>query len=251
MTKLSVIIPTLNEEKNSFLINSLDRYLKYKDIQIIVSDGGSCDATEKICSQYKVLFIKSKTQSRAQRINLGLKSCVGEKVLINHPRSLVSREGIESLLTQKIDEIWGGFSHSFDIYHPLLKFTSWYSNNVRSRVFGIVYLDHCIFFNRHALSTINHIPEVDIFEDTLLSRALFKEYGRPKIVPYKVTTSAIRFQKNGFFVQSLINQYLKIRFHLRADHRQMNELYERKTQLNSNYKEISRKPVFSELEQKK
>jgi hypothetical protein len=156
-------------------------------------------------------------------------------ILLHHPRSLICKEGIEHLMQYRMNLKWGGFLHFFDLDHPILKFTSWYSNYIRGTFSGILYLDHCIFLERSMALSIGKLPSVDIFEDTILSQRLLKTFGKPKILPHKATTSAVRFETNGIYRQSLINQYLKIKFYLGADHRQMNRLYESKTGLNSEY----------------
>lgn len=47
---ISVIIPSYNEEKH--LQNVLDHLLKGKNIEIIISDGGSRDNTIEIAKEY-------------------------------------------------------------------------------------------------------------------------------------------------------------------------------------------------------
>lgn len=55
---LSIVIPTLNEEKFlPLLLNSI-REQNFSDYEIIVSDGNSTDKTEDIAKQYKCLFVK-------------------------------------------------------------------------------------------------------------------------------------------------------------------------------------------------
>ena len=74
---------------------------------------------------------------------------------------------------------------------------------------------------------------MDIFEDTEICTRL-KNYKSKRLKSIS-TTSAVRFEKNGVFKQSLINQYLKLLYLLKIDHKKMNKLYEKKTKLNSNY----------------
>jgi hypothetical protein len=137
---------------------------------------------------------------------MGIDAAKGAVVLLHHPRSVIDPHGIrwlydkaqlhkESTKETETKDWWGGFTHQFDndndgngntmgisnrpiiSTHWLLRFTSWYSNTIRSRprsiLFGygnILYLDHCIFFTRAALT--RPIPPVQIFEDTELSMIL-------------------------------------------------------------------------------
>ncbi|WP_419168249.1 glycosyltransferase [Halobacteriovorax sp.] len=231
------MIPTFNDASNSYLFKNLEVFSKIKDIEVVISDGGSIDNTLSLCSRFGVTLIKGDSSSRAHRINAGIKASTSPMILLQHPRSFINLVGIEYLL-KNIDNLgWGGFTHSFDYKHPILKFTSWYSNSIRGRIKGVLYLDHCIFLKRSMAESIGELPCVDIFEDTILSQRLFEEFGAPNILPYKVITSAIRFKTNGIFKQSLVNQFLKIKFHTGANHLDMNRLYEKNTKLNSNYEE--------------
>lgn len=235
MTKLSIVIPTFNEQKNQYFFNILNLLKKFKEVEIIISDGGSRDETRNICEDYEVIFLENKTSSRAKRIKLGIEAAKSDHVLIHHPRSLIDENGLRYLLENCQKLIWGGFTHAFDKKHPLLAFTSWYSNNVRAKIKGILYLDHCIFINKELFETIRDIPDVDIFEDTIISYKLLEKVGKPQILPFKATTSAVRFKTNGVFKQSFLNQILKIKFLLGFDHKKMNEKYEKNTSLNSKY----------------
>ena len=132
---------------------------------------------------------------------------------------------------------WGGLTHKFDVKHPLLKFTSWYSNMVRGRIREILYLDHCIFFKRSLLSEEAPVPEVDIFEDTLLSLKL-KRISHLEILPFISLTSSIRFTHRGIFFQAIVNQLMKVGYFLNFSDKWMNRLYEGSLRLNSRYKNV-------------
>ncbi len=75
---LSVIIPTLNEEKYlPKLLDSLKKQ-KYKDFEIIVSDGASEDKTKKIAEEYNCRVVVSKKRHPACQRNEGAKVAKGE-----------------------------------------------------------------------------------------------------------------------------------------------------------------------------
>jgi len=235
---LSIIIPTFNEEDNPFFIKTLANLSSIENIEVIIADGGSKDQTQSLVAQYSFHFFSQETSSRAARINLGILNAQGAIILLHHPRSILEIQGIEKLKSFTKDKVWGGFTHRFDIQHPLLKFTSWYSNNIRPRWKKIIYLDHCIFFTRETSKDIFPISEVDIFEDTIISKLLYQKLGSPIILPYHSTTWAIRFIKNGVVKQAVLNQYLKLCYYLKIDHKKMNQQYEKNAKLNSKYKDL-------------
>jgi len=58
MPKISIIIPTLNEEK--YLPKLLESIKKqdFKDYEVIVADAGSTDNTKKIAKKFKARVVK-------------------------------------------------------------------------------------------------------------------------------------------------------------------------------------------------
>lgn len=215
---LSVVIPANDISSNIFLSKTLQALQNMKNVEVI------CVGNEE-------------AYSRAERLNIGFHRAAGKIILLNHPRSFVDLEGIKYLvemsLTSGGPSVWGGFTHKFDKSHWILKFTSWYSNKIRARFNGVLYLDHCIFFHRELWK--KDIPPVEIFEDTLLSYH-FLQHSRPKILPFISQTSAVRFSKNGVWRQSLMNQILKLGFFLKVPHATMNRIYEKGLGLNNSVK---------------
>jgi len=213
---LSIIIPTDEKEPNSLFPKTLQALSASQDLEII-------------------FVSKSEGKTRAERLNIGFQKSKGDIVLCHHPRSFIEADGIYFLIKlskeQNRNLIWGGFTHKFDVEHFLLRFTSWYSNQIRGKSKGIFYLDHCIFFDR--LLWKQNLPNVEIFEDTILSYYLLHS-TKPILLPYISFTSAIRFQQNGIWRQSFLNQLLKIGFHLKFNHKSMNQIYEKNLWLNGN-----------------
>ena len=165
---------------------------------------------------------------RGERLQAGIDAARHPTILLHHPVACRSRG--PALAGWLRGPGWGGFTHAFDWDHPLLRFTSWYSNHARASRRGIVYLDHCVFFERRLLTL--PIPPVPIFEDTELSLIL-RESGPPQVLPFVSTTSAVRFRANGPWRQSLLNARLKLQYLLGASPQRMNARYERGLGLNS------------------
>lgn len=231
---ISIVVPTFNEMQNGFFkkIISLISSMKH---EIIVVDGFSTDGTYEFLKQFeRIKLIQTSETSRAAKINIGIKASTQKMILLHHPRSLLSTKAINYLDSNQYFLNWGGFTHKFDQIHYLLKFTSWWSNNVRADISNIIYLDHCIFAQKYLLNRINLLPEIDIFEDTELSKRL-REIYPPKRLPYYSKTSSIRFKSNGIWKQALMNQKLKLQYLFRFNHLKMNQKYEKGLNLNSKY----------------
>jgi hypothetical protein len=237
---LSIIISTHNESSNYFFEEILKTVPITKDIEIIIVDYNSTDATISTAKSYQtknpnIQILSTSLNSRAARLNHGIKTARFNLVLLNHPRSVIEKPGIEYLIKNRSKVSWGGFTHQFDVPHPSLNFTSWYSNKIRADIRSIFYLDHCIFAKKSLLEKVGLIPEIDIFEDTEIS-LLLKKLNKGTRLPFLSKTSAIRFKKNGIFKQVFLNQFLKISYFLKRDHKKMNSSYEKGLDLNSEYK---------------
>ena len=231
MSTLSIIIPVHNDLENGYLKQQISLFKKFPTLEVLYVDGGSTDGSVEFIQASGFEPIISEKSNRAERINLGIEKSSGETILINHPRSILNKEGISFLLNSPPTG-WGAFTHRFDKEHFLLDFTSWYSNEVRLRVREIAYLDHCIFFNKALYRDKQLLPNIEIFEDTALSNNLGLLAG-PTLLPYPSITSSIRFYKNGVFYQSLLNQFMKICWYLRLSPELMNKIYEKGLELNS------------------
>jgi glycosyltransferase involved in cell wall biosynthesis len=231
---LTIVIPTLNELKLGYLPKILDAYKDIPECEILCVDGGSDDGTCQFVEQTSARLISNNIVSRAGRLNEGIRQASFDLVLLHHPRSILTPKAIYALIQQSVTIEWGAFTHRFDLSHPLLSFTSWYSNIIRGDWRGIYYLDHCIFAQKKLLVEVGLLPDVDIFEDTKLCLRLRKR-NKGKRLAYISQTSAVRFVSRGIYRQALKNQYLKWQYYFNISDRKMNQSYENKLPLNSKY----------------
>lgn len=226
----SVVLPTSNELGLDYLPRIVENLRGQSDIELIAVDNASHDGTAELLEGAGAHMIRLPSSNRAQRLNAGIAVAQCDLVLLHHPRSLLDAHGLDALRHLPAHVGWGAFTQRFDIEHPLLAWTSWYSNRLRLDGRGIAYLDHCIFLRR-SLTGARPVPELPIFEDTALSRVLLRR-SPPVRLPQKATTSAIRYQRNGIWRQAAMNQVLKIGYALRLPSAWMNRLYEKGLSLN-------------------
>jgi hypothetical protein len=227
--KISVIVPTCREAEPSRVKEMTQSYPDRNEIEKIIVDSQSSQQQIAEWRGRGWLVEELSGSNRAQRLQKGYDLSTSDLVIFHHPRSLLPASVFEWLLKNHSQLAWGGFTHRFDVSHPLLKFTSFYSNRVRPRTGKIIYLDHCIFFRRSFLD--RPIPAIPIFEDTEICRILAR-HGSPEILPFESVTSAIRFQKNGVFYQALLNQKAKVEYFLGRNKAEMNTAYEQGLNLN-------------------
>jgi hypothetical protein len=230
MAMLSVVWPVYKDSLYfDEIINTYQQAELGKHEILVVGEGLSTEQVQAL-DTINAKYLEVTAATRAERLQVGIDHAKGEIILLQHPRSVIEVEGMEAL-ARMTDKIWGGFYHRFDDEHGLLKFTSFWSNQVRRRTQKILYLDHCIFFHRDLWHDYT-IPPIDVFEDSEISKHLAQS-GAPVLLPYESTTSAVRFQKNGYARQSLMNQIMKLGYWLNVSPERMNKIYEKGLNLNS------------------
>lgn len=235
---ISVLLSAHEESSNTYFWQTIEsvrtlQSLGHK-IEVIVGISPGRDETLERLKKDSVKFIELTSPKRADRYNAALKysdALDGDWIILHHPRSLLQIEAFLALEKLPHPIQWGAFTHEFDFDHPLLKFTSWWSNSVRGDIKKIFYLDHCLFVRKGLMNKIKGIPSVEIFEDTILSQLLLN-HAQPLRLPWKGRTSAIRFLKNGLWRQAILNQILKIQFYSGAKDEGMNTRYEKGISLN-------------------
>ncbi len=238
MNKISVVIPVKNEMKLKFHRKIIKSFIGRDNFDLIWVLGKNNDGTFEDLQKLGQKVVTTVKNSRAARLNIGIREAKNDVVLLNHPRSFLTAEALDQVSHYDFSsqQIWGGFTHKFyNNNSPLLKFTSFYSNHVRLRLANVIYLDHCIFFSKSMLSQGEDlVKEVDIFEDTYLSYKL-RSIARPIRLKGHSITSPVRFESNGFFKQAFLNQKMKLQFHLGTSKIKMNKEYEKNLNLNSTY----------------
>jgi glycosyltransferase involved in cell wall biosynthesis len=229
---ITVILSVFNEANNPYLAKILAQFKADDFFELICIDGGSTDGTLTYLKQEKIDVQVLPGSTRAARLNYGLVHARASVVLLQHPRSLIADSGLLLLKENYKTLTWAAFTHQFDVSHFFLKFISWYSNTVRVKKKGIVYLDHCMVINKVALA-VKAIPDMAIFEDTALSHDLRSQI-HPILLPDIAMTSAIRFLNRGIYKHFLLNQWIKCLYRLKINTQWINYLYERKINLNQN-----------------
>lgn len=205
--RISVIIPTLNEERNieSTLIN-LQR--QHHPSEIIVADGGSSDKTTVIASKYAKV-VNSK-RGRAFQMNEGAKAAVGDAFLFLHADTQLPHQALLKIgdILQSGKKQSGRFRMSFGHGHPLLKF---YEYQTRFHLFS--YGDQGFFVKRELFQKMGGFSAHAVFEDIDFYRRLLKR-EKPVIIKDPVITSPRRFLQNGIVKQKFINISLATMYYL-------------------------------------
>lgn len=231
---ISIIIPTLNEsEYITGTLQSIAEQCVTRDlaIEVIVVDGGSPDNTVALVegfqhnnSAMQVRCIRSSERGRANQLNTGANTAKGEVFLFLHGDTRLSQSAISELLGQldRTASKFGYFPMNFDTDHPL---ASLYSAATEINSIFLHYGDSGIFARRDFFFELGMFPKLDMMEDVeFLMRARAK--SEPLLVEKAfVTTSARRFQKNGFLWQQCLNAGLVTLYLLGVDTALLKKLY--------------------------
>jgi len=202
---LSIIIPTLNEAKALPSALSTISMPHQPDVQVIVVDGGSSDATVAIAAEAGACVINS-TPGRARQMNQGAAVATGDVLLFLHADTHLPfgyREQIESALSEP-GVVAGAFRLAFDHTCLSLRLIEM-GANIRSRILQLPFGDQALFVKRKTFEDIGGYHDLPVMEDHDMVRRLQK-CGRIVIAPGYAITSARRWQQHGIWHTTLMHQ---------------------------------------------
>jgi rSAM/selenodomain-associated transferase 2 len=201
--RISIIIPTLNEEET---IGTLLRELSARageDIhEIIVADGGSMDQTRERASEAGARVIECQKTGRAAQMNEGAEAAMGDVLYFLHADTLPPPEFDQHIKRALFDGAGAGcFRLSFSGGHSVLRFYSWFTQfNSSFLRFG----DQSLFVKPDVFMKSGRFDEsLYVMEDQEIVRRL-KKISRFKVIDKAVVTSARKYEENGAFRLQLI-----------------------------------------------
>lgn len=215
---ISVIIPTLNEEKTLPLTLSkiqATTNLATTNLEVIVVDGGSLDATVQIAESLQAKVVSS-TAGRSQQMNLGAEVARGDILLFLHADTYLPTK-FDHWIRQTLqhpDVIAGAFELNIDGTSPGLRIVEW-GVNLRSRLFQLPYGDQAIFLRSAIFHEMGGFPDLPIMEDFEFIQRLRRQ-GKIAIAPAAVLTSGRRWQKLNICRTTLVNQLIILGYLLKV-----------------------------------
>lgn len=219
LPELSVIIPTLNEAE------ALPRLLadlaaqRGLDFEVIVSDGGSNDAT---CAMATATFVRGELSGevltgpvgRGRQLNRGTRAARGTWLLFLHadsrlPDPAALADGLACLRRERNPRLAGRFSLKFDrangerdVNYDLCELKA------RLDLPGTIHGDQGFLLNRVFWDELGGFREdLPVLEDTLLAETV-RSRGRWRRLPATIVTSPRRFQAEGFARRQTLNAML-------------------------------------------
>ncbi len=198
---VSVIIPTLNEER--CLAESLALLRQHRPHEIIVIDGGSSDATCRLAAQADLLL--QGPRGRALQMNLGAAHARGDVLLFLHADcSLESGALLQAERSLRLPRVVAGCFRMVVQARGALYRSVDACATARVRLTGLVYGDQGLFVRRNCFERLGGFPPLRLMEDLFFSRQLRRE-GRIVIAPSRIFVSPRRWQQAGLIRQTLRN----------------------------------------------
>lgn len=204
-TKISVIIPTLNEESN--LRKCLELLSTGFNIEVIVVDGASSDDTCKVAEEFGAIVWHTPKDmlGRASQIDIGSRMATGEILLLLHADS-----SLPPLWDKQVREVMQNKENTLGYFTFAIDEDFWGKNiitwgtNIRANFLRLPYGDQGLFVRAKDFETWE-MEITPILEDVFLVKKA-RQYGKICCTHTKLYTSGRRWLKHGVIRTLLINQ---------------------------------------------
>ena len=209
--KVSIIVPTLNEEL--VLEKTLTQFQQLSPHELIVSDGGSDDGTRNIAGRFSHRVITG-SAGRALQMNVGADEATGDILLFLHADSRIEPESYRKMLQCMQNPKWigGAFTLCIESGKWSLKLIALLAN-IRSKYFGLAYGDQGFFVRKEVFKDMNGFSPIPICEDLDFYYRLRKK-GPVILLKEKAHTSPRRWIKEGILFTTARNTLIAVLFGL-------------------------------------
>jgi len=211
LSKISVIIPTINEANNLPLLLS-DLSIIQNEGEILIVDCGSEDKTIDIANIYGAKVYKSKERNRGLQLDIGAKNSKGEWLIFLHADTRLTQDWftkIKSILKGNKNYIYY-FKFKINDKEIIYRFLE-ILVNFRSQYFKQPYGDQGLIIHRSIYFKNNGFRKIPLMEDIDFLRRL-KNKKDLKQLNIPVFTSSRKWRRTNIFLQALKNWNLRRRW---------------------------------------
>ena len=211
MSKISIIIPTINEANNLPLLLS-DLLTTYKEGEIIIVDCGSEDRTIDVANIYGAKVYRSKEKNRGLQLDIGAKNSKGEWLIFLHADTRLTHDWF-----RKINSIFKGnknyiYYFKFKVNHKKMIFRVLeILVNLRSKFFKQPYGDQGLIIHKTNYLKNNGFRKIPLMEDVDFLRRL-KNKKDLKQLNLPIFISSRKWERTNIFLQALKNWNLRRRW---------------------------------------
>ena len=211
MSKISIIIPTINEANNLPLLLSDLSSIK-KEGEIIIVDSGSEDKTIDIANIYGAKVCISKERNRGSQLNMGAENSKGDWLIFLHADTRLNSDWF-----RKIDSYLEGnkniiYYFEFKINNKKIIYRVLETLvNIRSKYFKKPYGDQGLIIHRTTYFKNNGFRKIPLMEDVDFLRRL-KNKKDLKELNLPIFISSRKSETTNIFLQALKNWKLRRRW---------------------------------------
>jgi len=211
LSKISIIIPTINEASNLPLLLS-DLSSIQKEGEIIIVDCGSEDKTTDIAKIYGARVFKCKERNRGLQLDIGAKNSKGEWLIFLHADTRLTHDWFK-----KINSFLKGNKNSIfyfefkinrkKIIYRVLEILV----NFRSKFFKQPYGDQGLIIHRTIYFKNNGFRNIPLMEDVDFLMRLNKKKDL-KQLNFPIFISSRKWERTNIFLQAIKNWHLRRRW---------------------------------------
>ena len=204
MSKISIIIPTINEASNLPLLLS-DLSSIQKECEIIIVDCGSEDKTIDIANIYGAKVFISKERNRGLQLDIGAKNSKGDWLIFLHADTRLTHDWlkkINSFLKENKNSIYF-FEFKINnkkIIYRVLEILV----NFRSKFFKQPYGDQGLIIHRTTYFKNNGFRKIPLMEDVDFLMRLNKKKDL-KQLNLPIFISSRKWERSNIFLQAFKN----------------------------------------------
>jgi rSAM/selenodomain-associated transferase 2 len=213
---LSIIIPTLNAA--SGLPECLQALMPGLELglirEVIVSDGGSEDATPRIAGDTGATLVTG-AHGRGAQLAAGAKAARGDWLLFLHADTILSPDWAERAAhhMERRTESAAAFTLKYRSDDRAARWLEARANR-RARWLGLPYGDQGLLISHRLYDEIGGYADVPLMEDVMIARTLGKK--RLVLLSAEARTSAEKYERDGWRKRAWSNAVLLTRFLLGA-----------------------------------
>jgi hypothetical protein len=205
---ISVIIPTLNAERSlsaclTALMEGLDAGLIR---ELIVSDGGSDDATRSVAEEWGAKIVQGEP-SRGGQLRRGCATASADWLLVLHADTQLEAGWTGPVIAHLNGQKAGWFQLRFDSTGFAAGFVSGWAN-FRSRI-GLPYGDQGLLLPRYLYQSVGGYPDQPLMEDVAMARLL---KGQMTAISSAAITSADKYRNAGWMRRGGRNLWTLVRY---------------------------------------
>lgn len=224
--KISVIIPTLNAEGSlpqclAALIEGLPAGLIR---EVIVTDGGSADATCKI-AEATGADVVSGPASRGGQLRRGAEAARGQWLMVLHADTVLD-PGWSQAVARHVDAPGAGTAYFQLAFRATGLMPAWVAGwaNLRARLFALPYGDQGLLMRAAEYKRAGGYPDQPLMEDVALARRLAKPFTA---LPVRAVTSPERYRRSGWLRRGTRNLWTLARYYAGTDPEDLAQAYRR------------------------